>query len=155
MEIVSSSPKSTKKFAADFAKKILKNKKFKNKSALVIGLVGDLGTGKTTFIQSFARALGIKQNLPSPTFVIMRSYRLSKQLPITNYQLLRHIDAYRIKKAAELDTLDFKSILQNPENIVLIEWAEKMKKILPKETIWINFEHGEKENERIMKIPEF
>ncbi len=162
----SASPSSTKKIAADFAKKILKNKKSKNKLALVIGLVGNLGAGKTIFIQGLARALGVKEKITSPTFIIMRSHKLPtrRSLQTTRppslaklggrapYKLLTHLDAYRLKNIKETKILNLKRIIENPENIILIEWAEKLKKMLPKKTIWINFEHGGKENERIIKI---
>ncbi|MEK7086634.1 MAG: tRNA (adenosine(37)-N6)-threonylcarbamoyltransferase complex ATPase subunit type 1 TsaE [Patescibacteria group bacterium] len=151
MKIVSSSPSSTKKIAAAFATKILKTGT-KNKSALAVGLIGELGSGKTTFVQSFAKKLGIKQNLPSPTFVLMRNYE-SRIKNREHYKNLCHIDCYRIKKIDELKTLNLAVVFRNPRNIVLIEWADKIKKSLPKNTIWINFEHGKKENERIIKMP--
>lgn len=151
MKIVSSSPNFTKKIAAAFATKILKAG-IKNKSALAIGLVGELGSGKTTFVQSFAEKLGIKQNLPSPTFVLMRNYE-SKIKNRGYYKNLCHFDCYRIKKIGELKTLNLAIVFRDPQNIVLIEWADKIKKSLPKNTIWINFEHGKKERERIIKTP--
>lgn len=146
MRKILKSASQTKKFAADLAKKILKEKK-RHKHALVLGLVGELGAGKTTFIQGFAQALGIKRHITSPTFLIFRAYLLNTK----NYTLLYHIDCYRIKKLKELLSLGFKSILHSPFNIVLIEWADKIKKILPKDTLWINFVYGKKINERIIK----
>ncbi len=151
MAFKSTSPNATKKLGGRLARKLAK-KHSRTSGALVIGLVGNLGAVKTTFIQSFARELGIKRRLTSPTFVIMRSYRLPNQSRITNYQLLYHVDAYRIKNAKEIKSLGFDEIMNDPKNIILIEWADKIKKILPKETIWINFNHGKKESERIIKI---
>jgi len=98
------------------------------KNGVVIGLVGELGAGKTTFIQAFAKGLGIKDKLTSPTFVLMKKYRN-----------LYHIDCYRISSYKDILALDFKEIISNPKNIVVIEWAEKIKKILPKNTIWLKF----------------
>ena len=100
-----------------------------SKKAVVLGLVGDLGGGETTFLQGFAKGLGIKQRITSPTFVIMKRFN--------NFY---HLDCYRIKKPKELMDLGFKKIISNPKNIVAIEWAGRIKKIMPKETIWINFE---------------
>ncbi len=104
----------------------------------VIALTGELGAGKTTFIQGFAQGLGIKEKIISPTFVLIRQHRipkLRKNLP-AGRQALFHIDLYRLDNLAELG---LKEIIENPENIVLIEWAEKAKMLLPKNTTYIKF----------------
>ena len=98
------------------------------KHALIFGLVGNLGAGKTTFIQAFAKGLGIKAKITSPTFVLMK-----------NYKNLYHLDCYRIKNSKDVLDLDFKEIISIPKNIIMIEWAEKIKSILPKSTIWLKF----------------
>jgi len=116
----------TKKLAKNIADKIRRIKN--NKNAVIIALQGDLGAGKTTFVQFFAKAVGIKNKLTSPTFVLMKKYKN-----------LYHIDCYRIRDAKDISALDFKEIISIPQNIVLIEWAEKIKKILPKNTIWLKF----------------
>ena len=108
---------------------------------VVLALTGDLGSGKTTFIQGFLKGLGVKKRITSPTFVIMRTYNL-----------VYHIDCYRLSKAKELLKLGFKEILQSPKVIILIEWAEKIQKILPKNTIWLEFKHGKKPNERVIRF---
>ena len=133
----------TKKLAAKLAKEILKTG-LHQKHARVIGLIGDLGAGKTTFTQGFAKALGIKKRMISPTFLIFRNY----ELRIKNYEKFYHADVYRIKKMSELKTIHFNKILTNPKNIVLIEWADQIKEVLTKDTIWIRFEHGQHEKER-------
>lgn len=143
------SPQKTKKFAADLAKKLVK---IGSRRALILGLSGDLGSGKTTFVQGFLRALGVRHKITSPTFVLIKHYHLPHyQLPITNYRYAYHIDCYRVKKPSELLRLDLKEILDNPQDIVLIEWAEKIKKILPKGTTWLKFGHTERENGRIIR----
>ncbi|MBI2507243.1 MAG: tRNA (adenosine(37)-N6)-threonylcarbamoyltransferase complex ATPase subunit type 1 TsaE, partial [Candidatus Niyogibacteria bacterium] len=81
----------TRKIAEILAKELLKFR-FR-KHALVLALSGDLGSGKTTFVQGFARGLGIRSKIQSPTFLIMRSYKL----PAKSYKLFAHIDAYRLK----------------------------------------------------------
>jgi len=137
----------TKKIAAILAKKILRMR-VKRKNALILALVGELGSGKTTFIQGFLRALAVRKKITSPTFVITKSYKLKAK----SYQTVYHIDCYRIKKPSELLELGIKEIFNNPQNIVLIEWAEKIKRILPKNSIWIKLKHGKKESERLIEI---
>jgi len=140
------SPRQTKKLAGLLTQKFLHYQK--QKKALVLALTGDLGSGKTTFVQGFLRSLGIRKKITSPTFVLIKCYVLHASCFMNAY----HIDCYRIKKAKELLDLGFKEILNNPQNIVLIEWAEKIKRILPKSTVWLKFEHGEKENQRIIHL---
>lgn len=120
----------TRKMARLLAQEILKNKKACPGfiPGRTIGLQGELGAGKTTFIQAFAKGLGIKNKITSPSFVLMKRYKN-----------LYHIDCYRIKSYKDILALDFKEIVSNPKNIIVIEWAEKIKKILPKKTIWIKF----------------
>lgn len=96
--------------------------------ALVLGLEGDLGGGKTTFLQGFAKGLGIKEKILSPTFIIMRRFN--------NFY---HFDCYRIQKAKDILDLGFKEIINNPQNIVAIEWADRIKKILPKNVLFLKF----------------
>jgi len=129
--------KQTENLAKMLAKEILKYKNNK-KQALVFGFVGNLGAGKTTFIQSFAKGLGIRSRLTSPTFVLMKIYGS-----------LFHLDCYRIKDYKDILALDFGDIVSNPKNIVLIEWAERIKKILPKETVWLNFKILDKTKRKI------
>jgi len=119
-----------------------------HKSALVITLHGDLGAGKTTFTQGFLRGLGVKSKITSPTFVIIKNYKLR----ITNYEKVFHMDAYRIKSAKEILDLNWKEIISDSKNIILIEWPERISKILPKNKIQITFKYGKNENERYLTI---
>lgn len=119
----------------------------KNTGALVFALKGELGAGKTTFVQGFFRGLGLKKRAPSPTFIIMRRHALPRQRGN-----VFHVDAYRLRKAADLGVLDFDDVLANPKNIVLIEWADRAKQILPKSAVWLTFRHGKQENERRIMI---
>ncbi len=144
MRILSRAPEETKKIAATLAKTSLKNKR--KRGAFVFALTGNLGSGKTTFIQGFARGLGIKRRITSPTFLIIRSYNLKAK----TYKLFYHIDAYRLKRPNELEILGFKEIAANPKNMVLVEWANKIKKILPTHSIAIELRHGRKPNERAL-----
>ena len=101
---------------------------------LIYCLSGDLGSGKTTFAQGFARGLGITTRLLSPTFIIVRRYKI----PHTAYWFY-HLDLYRIEHEKELETLGIQEILYNPHNIVAIEWAEKLGSLMPEHRIDIEF----------------
>jgi tRNA threonylcarbamoyladenosine biosynthesis protein TsaE len=125
----------------------------KRRKALIFGLKGDLGGGKTTFLQGFAKGLGIKQKVLSPTFLIMKRFEL-KNPRIKQFSNFYHFDCYRIIKSKEILSLGFKTIISDPKNIIAIEWADRIKKILPKNTIWINFEFVDK-NKRKIRIKKF
>ncbi|MDI6591701.1 MAG: tRNA (adenosine(37)-N6)-threonylcarbamoyltransferase complex ATPase subunit type 1 TsaE [Patescibacteria group bacterium] len=145
---LTSNPSQTKKLGEILAKEILKTKP--KKTALVIGLKGVLGGGKTTFLKGFAKGLGIKEKILSPTFVIVKRFQLNN-FTIKQFNNFYHIDCYRIKKPKEILDLGFKEIIKNPQNIVAIEWADHIEKILPKDTLIIKFEFLEK-NIRKIKI---
>jgi len=147
MNFLSSSPETTGKIATLLAEEVRKTEN-RTGRAMIIGLSGNLGAGKTTFVRSFARSLGIRKRITSPTFLTLRRYALNSK----NYKNFFHVDAYRIEKAKELSVLGFKEIIQNPANIVVIEWVNKIGRVLPKKIIRIEFRHGEKENERKIKI---
>ena len=154
MRKIFKSQKETKDFAKSFARKFSISRK--QRGALVLALVGNLGAGKTTFVQGFLRELGVRSKITSPTFVLIKRYRLKcSLLHDLCFMNAYHIDAYRIKKPKELLDLGIKEILKNPENIVLIEWADRIKKILPGNPVWIKFEHGDKENERLIEVTNF
>ena len=131
---ISISSAETQKIAARLARRLFKSKP--EKKAVIIGLIGDLGSGKTIFTKGFAKGLGIKKVVTSPTFVIEKIYKLAAK----NYRHLIHIDAYRIEKPREIIDLDFKNLISDPHNIVLVEWADKIKKIMPRKSIFIFFE---------------
>lgn len=123
--------KQTQKLGQDLAQEILKYKK--NKKAKTLLLYGDLGGGKTTFLQGFAKGLGVKQKVLSPTFVVMKSYK------VKSCKVFYHLDCYRLRNEKDAKELGLVEILKNPENIVAIEWPERIKKILPKNVIKIKF----------------
>ena len=150
MRILTKTAKETQKIAKILAGEILS---FQNnrKKALVIALNGELGAGKTTFTQGFVAGLGVREYITSPTFVLMHEHKLSFKPQTSRFKKLYHLDCYRLKNEKDLIDLDIKEIFANPENIVLIEWEEKVKKILPKETIKINFKYINK-NEREIDI---
>lgn len=129
-----------KRIAADLGKS--KNRK----NAVVMGLFGELGAGKTTFIKSLVRGLGNKSRVVSPTFILMRSFPAKKP-----YRKIYHVDAYRVSEKS-LRQLGLKDIIRDPENIVLIEWADRVKKLLPKDSILVDIKHGKNRNERHFTI---
>ena len=144
--IITKSTIQTKQFAWLIAKKVAR---MKSDHARVLALTGNLGAGKTTFVQGFAAALGIKEKIQSPTFVLMKIYLLNAQ---KNFKHLVHIDAYRIEMPQELEHLGFHELAKDKDAIILIEWADLIKKLLPNDAIWITFGHGKKANERIIRI---
>jgi tRNA threonylcarbamoyladenosine biosynthesis protein TsaE len=106
-----------------------------NNHAAIFGFSGDLGSGKTTFTQCVAELLGITERVTSPTFVIQKKYAIdTNQLQINNFpfKTLIHIDAYRLESGAELEALRFNQELEDPTNLILIEWPEKVTSALPK-----------------------
>jgi tRNA threonylcarbamoyladenosine biosynthesis protein TsaE len=136
METISKSVQETEKIAGDFIASLLKRGAKKN-GATAVGLLGDLGTGKTTFVQKCGLALGIPDLMQSPTFVIERRYSL-KDLP---FEKLIHIDAYRIEDPNELRVLHFEDDLSDPKNLIIIEWADRVDPLLPKDSVRIVFSH--------------
>ena len=98
------------------------------RAATVVSLSGDLGAGKTTFTQGVARALAVEEVVTSPTFVIEKIYELSGQ----KWTRLIHIDAYRLKDMHELEVLGWHEIVQEPGNLILIEWPEMVASLIPK-----------------------
>ena len=148
-EFISNSKEQTQKIAFDFAKKLRGGK--------VLCFYGNLGTGKTTFIQALAKALGIKENVTSPTFVLMKRYRRGGVTPPktgrgnrapTNFY---HMDAYRIGSSQEALDLGLEEIWNDKNNIIAIEWADKIADILPENKTDICFD-SLSENERKITI---
>jgi tRNA threonylcarbamoyladenosine biosynthesis protein TsaE len=110
----------------------------------ILALTGNLGSGKTTFVQGLAEGLGIKSRIISPTFILMRKYDKN----------FYHIDLYRLEEKVEQEVknLGLEDIWTNPQNLVVIEWAEKIKNIIPKTAIWIKFENLGGDKRRIMTL---
>jgi len=147
---LSTGPQNTKKIAKEMTRDILK--KGLQKQAVVLALTGELGSGKTTFIQGLARGLGLEEKITSPTFVIMKSYQLpSRNIKISKYHWLYHIDCYRLEKPKEILDLGFKQIISEPKNIIAIEWADKIKTILPSNTLWLKFTFKNKTQRQIKR----
>lgn len=101
----------------------------------VFALSGELGSGKTTFVQGFAEGLGVKARIISPTFILMRKYGAGDKD-------FYHVDFYRLEGNIENEVINLglSDLWEKPENIVVIEWAEKIKDIIPESAKWIKFE---------------
>lgn len=139
-KITTKNEKETFVFGADLAKKL--------KGGEVLALYGDLGAGKTKFLQGLAKGLGVKNKVNSPTFNILKIYKIKGHKTINTFC---HIDAYRLSSEKDLIALGIEEYFQDKNTVTAIEWAEKIKKILPKKTIAIDIKHLSEE-ERIIKI---
>lgn len=140
MEITTKNAEETKNLGKNFGAGL--------KGGEVLALSGDLGAGKTTFVQGLAEGLGITDRVMSPTFLLMREHSLPKF-----GGKLYHIDLYRLENNVdqEIENLGIIDYWEKPENIVVIEWAEKAKSVLPPSTTWITFENIS-DNERIITV---
>lgn len=138
-----------KRFVEDLINKNSDTSHLFKKQATVVGLFGNLGSGKTSFTQGVAKAFKIRDHITSPTFVLEKIYKLSKD---SSYEHLIHIDAYRLEDAKEMSALGWDEVVRDPRNIIFIEWPERVSAVLPKEMIKIFFEAGDTENERKIKI---
>ncbi|HZD57668.1 MAG TPA: tRNA (adenosine(37)-N6)-threonylcarbamoyltransferase complex ATPase subunit type 1 TsaE [Anaerolineales bacterium] len=96
----------------------------------VVCLVGDLGSGKTTFVQGLAAGWGSLDPVTSPTFVLVNLYRRPEGAR------LYHLDAYRLSGASEAVDLDLDAMLES--GLLVIEWAERIQRALPREHLWIS-----------------
>jgi tRNA threonylcarbamoyladenosine biosynthesis protein TsaE len=132
MEITTSSAKETQDFGREIITKLIKEH-----NPLILALTGNLGSGKTTFVQGVAKGLGIKQRILSPTFIIMRQYDTKEKGDFY------HIDLYRLDKNVEeeMRNLGAGDIFKDKDNIAIIEWAEKGRGAIPKNAIWMTFEN--------------
>ena len=109
----------------------------------VICLDGDLGAGKTLFVQNLAASLGVQGEVTSPTFNLMNLYE-DGRLPLV------HFDLYRLEQEYELDEIGFYDYVENPDGLVLIEWAEKFPECLPEDHIALQIQRTDVENERVL-----
>lgn len=131
----SKSEKETKQIAANLARQFDHG---------VIALTGELGAGKTTFVQGFAKGLGVKEKIISPTFVLIRQHQIPK-----SKKMLFHIDLYRLEGEKHFNDLGLKDFINDSNHLILIEWAEKVKNLLPKNIIWIFFKTVNKQTRSI------
>lgn len=135
---ISKSEKETQDIGLELAKSL--------KGGEVLALSGNLGSGKTILTKGLARGLGVKKIITSPTFVLMKVYKIERGS--ANLENFIHVDAYRLKKESDLREIGLFDWLNKKNSVVVIEWAEKVKKILPKNAIEIKIKLGKKETER-------
>lgn len=157
MQTITYSDKETIAFGEDLSRRL--------HGGDIICLYGDLGTGKTTLVKGIARGFGIKKDITSPTFALMNVYqvglqtsdfRLQKKLGNdrrrkTKIRNLIHIDTYRLKNEKELLEIGVEDYLGQPDTICVIEWPEKIEKLLEgKKVLKIYFEHESKGERKIV-----
>jgi len=126
IKFFSSSPLETKRIAKKISQEILKEKK----GPLFLILKGPLGAGKTLFVKALAKNLGIKERISSPSFIIFKRFKIKNKKSFFKY--LFHFDLYRIKNFSEIKNLNLKEIFNDPQNLIILEWGEKIKRNLLK-----------------------
>ncbi|MBI4032977.1 MAG: tRNA (adenosine(37)-N6)-threonylcarbamoyltransferase complex ATPase subunit type 1 TsaE [Candidatus Blackburnbacteria bacterium] len=144
MEVFTRSARETAELGKSFADNL--------KGGETLALTGDLGSGKTTFVQGLARGLGITQRTISPTFILVREYEIAHSTQNMGHRRkLYHVDLYRLEEKVEQEvkSLGLEDIWGKEENVVVIEWAEKIAPILPKTAKWIKFESLDGERRKI------
>lgn len=147
-----SSSLATKKLAGKFAETLLRLPR--GKCAKIVALSGELGSGKTTFIQGMLRKLGVRGRVASPTFVLMKKY-IVRPTARNPYRAIYHLDAYRLERDASLAPLGFEDVISNPSALLLVEWPERLpKKALGEGTIKTSFHHGSRHSERRISLPD-
>lgn len=124
--------------------------------ATLVVLTGNLGAGKTTFVQALARELGVKEVVQSPTYVLMKSYPLELSGPASQinnkFTKLVHIDAYRLESPEEFDALRPEEFLHDPQALVVVEWPERLSGKLPKPDMTIKFSADGVPQERDIEV---
>ncbi len=141
-ELISNSNLKTKEIGKLFGQSL--------KEGVIISLVGDLGGGKTTFVQGLGMGLGIRERITSPSFVLMKRYKVNAREPI---KYLCHIDCYRLEKAQDILGIGYREIIKEKDAVIVIEWANRIKKYLPKKRIKINFEFIDQNQRKILIAP--
>jgi len=128
-KIVSHSLEETQVIARDYLIE-LADKYSRLDKAVVVGLSGHLGAGKTAFVKAMAKELGVVGEITSPTFVIMKIYSINQKIVEKiiggRFHQLIHIDAYRLENAQELEILNLKKLMLDKYNLIMIEWPENV-----------------------------
>lgn len=149
--MISRSAEETINFAQKFTQKL--------KGGEIIGLIGELGSGKTTFVKGLAEGLGVKEPITSPTFVILKEYAFRHAIlrPLIHLRgvskRLRkfvHIDAYRVENLDDIKSVGVEDYLGRKDVVMVIEWAEKIREILPETTIYIEFKFVDEKSRKIV-----
>lgn len=146
-KILSRGEENTQNTAKDLWQKY---EEYVGRRPIVFALEGPMGSGKTQFVKGLARAMGVKDNIISPTFNIILNYE-----PRTMKYALTHIDVWRIQDQAEFEALGFVKMLEDKNMVIAIEWAEKVADLIKNcrddaVIIWVRIEYGKEENERLI-----
>jgi tRNA threonylcarbamoyladenosine biosynthesis protein TsaE len=136
VEVITHSPAETHRLAKKLAATL--------PPRAVLALHGELGSGKTCFVQGLARAFGVHQPVTSPTFTLIHEYRGKRGM-------LNHIDLYRIRSVDDAESLDLADYFDR-DGVTVIEWAERVADLLPPETIHLSFEALSAEDDRRITI---
>ncbi len=133
--IVTENARQTASLGQKLAREIIKRQEEgRQEQAAIVCLYGELGSGKTTFTQGFARTFGLTKRFLSPTFIIVRRYNISKI-----YQSLIHVDLYRVDTTTDIKGVGLMEMLSDPSAIIMIEWADRLRSLIPKRRIDIHF----------------
>lgn len=139
MDVQTQSALETRKLGEKYTRKL--------KGGEILTLSGELGAGKTTFVQGLAKGLGIKEPVTSPSFTLIKEYSADKNLTLC------HIDLYRIKTQKEAESLGMEEYLNRKDSICVIEWPKVIKSLLDRrKSLWLNFKYVDKDKRRITEI---
>mgnify|MGYP001605072912 CR=1 FL=1 len=126
----------------------------KRAGAAVVGLYGNLGSGKTAFVKKIGKILGINGKIISPTFIIMKRYAIpSPRRKKFNLNEIIHIDAYRLGGHEEILKLNWPEIIKNKKQAVFIEWPERVKKAMPKNALKVKFSFVNEKKRKVKISP--
>lgn len=140
-EILSRSEESTQNIAKELFQKY---ENYLGKRPIIFALIGEMGSGKTQFTKGLGKVLGIKEEIVSPSFNL-----------VIEYGKLTHVDAWRLQKPEELETLGFLKMIEDKNMVLAIEWADRVMSEIKKQRehaliIWVEIKYGKKENERLI-----
>ncbi|RME57755.1 tRNA (adenosine(37)-N6)-threonylcarbamoyltransferase complex ATPase subunit type 1 TsaE [Candidatus Parcubacteria bacterium] len=130
-----SSPRATAQLGADFARRL---HRLPPALSLVVGVQGELGSGKTTFLRGLLRGLGVRGKVTSPTFTLVRKF----SSPLLASHTVVHIDAYRLSPK-EGTRAYFRELLDLPHALFLVEWPEHIARLLPRDRVRVRLSYGE------------
>lgn len=125
-----------RRLAREFGKTVVARGPARGRARVTL-LSGELGAGKTQFVQFLALSLGVTAKVLSPTFVFIHEYALKKSA----FRKLIHADCYRIGSKREFEAVGLEDYLRDPANLVLIEWGDKIQSWIPKPDFLIRFRH--------------
>lgn len=137
-EFISKSPEETMNFAISFAKNL--------KGGEILALEGDLGSGKTTFTKGLAEGLKVLDTITSPTFVLLKDYPAKIDKKEIEFV---HVDAYRVEMIEDIKSIGIEDFLDRDDVILVIEWADKIFEILPKNHFKMKFETRDENTRKI------